>query len=668
MNRFQTINSLLLALLAIAQSAIAQDVTALEEEAVRAAVAKVAPSVVRVETVGGLEKVGKVLIGEGPTTGLIVSPDGYVLSSSFNFAQQPSSILVTLADGTRLPARRVATDHNRMVTLLKVEPMRDLPVPDAAPLADVRVGAWAIAVGRTYEGDEPNVSVGIVSALARIWGKAIQTDAKISPANYGGPLLDIQGRVMGILVPLAPEQAGDAAGVDWYDSGIGFAVSLAQLLELLPRLKSGEDLHAGVLGISLKGKNIYADPAELAIVRPNSPAYKAGLKPGDLIVEVEGQKIERQSQLKSQINPRYAGDTLHVVAMRGDERLERDLQLVDKLLPYDRPFLGVLPLRTIASELVVAVPPAAGQPAVAAPEQPVLVRYVYADSPAAMAGIMSGDAIVAVGGQPVRGFDDLANRIAAGEVGSKLAVKVQRKTESLDLEVTLAVQPTQVPAELPPAYANLPAASGDKPAVGRTSLKIPEFKNDCLVYVPKDYDPRVASGLLVWLHSPAGLKEDELLERWSGLCDTHNVILLAPKAANSSRWTAPELDFIHKTIDQARATYTIDSNRVVAAGVELGGQIAYVLAFANPGLIQGVAAIDAPLSGRMIETDPAHLLAIYTTKAQQGRTSKAIAAGVERLKSLKFPVTLHDLGESGRDLKPEELPELLRWIDTLDRL
>ena len=73
---------------------------------------------------------------------------------------------------------------------------------------------------------QPNVSVGIVSALDRIWGKAIQTDAKISPNNYGGPLVDIAGRVLGVLVPMSPDGSGEVAGVEWYDSGIGFAVPL----------------------------------------------------------------------------------------------------------------------------------------------------------------------------------------------------------------------------------------------------------------------------------------------------------------------------------------------------------------------------------------------------------------------------------------------------------
>ena len=88
----------------------------------------------------------------------------------------------------------------------------------------MRVGQWAIAVGRTFESDRTNMAVGILSALDRIWGKAIQTDAAVSPNNYGGPLVDIQGRVLGVLVPLSPEATDEVAGVDWYDSGIGFAI------------------------------------------------------------------------------------------------------------------------------------------------------------------------------------------------------------------------------------------------------------------------------------------------------------------------------------------------------------------------------------------------------------------------------------------------------------
>ena len=98
----------------------------------------------------------------------------------------------------------------------------------------------------------PSVSVGIISAVGRIWGKAIQTDAKISPINYGGPLIDIEGRVQGILVPASPQGEDVTAGFEWYDSGIGFAIPMEDVLAVLPRLKQGKDLKKGLLGIRMK--------------------------------------------------------------------------------------------------------------------------------------------------------------------------------------------------------------------------------------------------------------------------------------------------------------------------------------------------------------------------------------------------------------------------------
>ena len=226
--------------LGFARALAAQDDISLREErAIQSAVAAVAPSVVRIETLGGLETVGGVLVGTGPTTGLVISPDGYIISSAFNFVQKPTQTLVYLNDGKRLAATIVSTDFNRKLVLLKVE-AKDLPVAVTAPLKDIQVGQWAIAIGRTYgDGTRPNVSAGIISAKNRIWSKAIQTDAKISPGNYGGPLVDIGGRVMGVLAPLAQDNAGasgsasgaaEIAGVDWYDSGIGFAIPIEHVL------------------------------------------------------------------------------------------------------------------------------------------------------------------------------------------------------------------------------------------------------------------------------------------------------------------------------------------------------------------------------------------------------------------------------------------------------
>ena len=127
------------------------DLESLEQKAMAAAVQRVAPSVVGIETIGGLERVKNVLFGTGPTTGLVIDPQGYIVSSAFNFVNKPASILVRLPDGTRKPAKLVATDHNRMIVLLKIEVDRPLPVPEIAAEADLRVGQWCIGVGRTFD-------------------------------------------------------------------------------------------------------------------------------------------------------------------------------------------------------------------------------------------------------------------------------------------------------------------------------------------------------------------------------------------------------------------------------------------------------------------------------------------------------------------------------------
>src|SRR5260221_14055120 len=168
MSRFalnDALSFLLVGCLALSSSGLiaAESLQLREERAMKAAVARVTPSVVRIETVGGLERVGQILIGTGPTTGLVVSTDGFIVSSAFNFVQKPDSILVTLDDGSRHPAKLVATDHSRMLVLLKVETDASLSVPEAVPEKEMRVGQWALAVGRTFEPSQANVSVGIVS-------------------------------------------------------------------------------------------------------------------------------------------------------------------------------------------------------------------------------------------------------------------------------------------------------------------------------------------------------------------------------------------------------------------------------------------------------------------------------------------------------------------------
>ena len=110
-------------------------------------------------------------------------------------------------------------------------------------------GQWTLVAGYGHGSGAPAVSVGILSALDRLDGRAVQTDAKTSPANYGGPLFDVEGRVIGVCVPKAGGDDEEIAGVEWYDSGIGFAIQADYIQQRLPRLKAGRDLQRGFMGV-----------------------------------------------------------------------------------------------------------------------------------------------------------------------------------------------------------------------------------------------------------------------------------------------------------------------------------------------------------------------------------------------------------------------------------
>jgi serine protease Do len=651
---------LAIALVAILASGLvsAQDLHELEEQAVLSALGTVAPSVVKIETLGGLEKVGGVLVGTGPTTGLVVSEDGYVISSAFNFIQQPTSILVTLPSGNRAAAQIVARDHSRMLVLLKVNAKESLTAPQAAPRSEIRTGQWAIAVGRTYDQPEPNLSVGVISAVNRIWGKAIQTDAKISPANYGGPLIDIHGRVLGVLVPLSPQgQGGEVAGAEWYDSGIGFAVPLAEINERLATLKSGKDLHPGLLGVSLKPGDIYAQPAEIAACQVGSPAYKAGLRAGDTIVEIAGTPITRQVQVRHALGPRYAGDNVHVVASRGKEKTERieaEIALAEKLIPYDHPFLGLLPMRDEGAGGVV-------------------VRFVYAGSPAAEAGVKTGDKIVALGETAVADAAQLRTAVANLEPKAKAALKIERGGETLTIEMTPASLPTEIPADLPPARANPPAAvdpAAVPPATGLVEIKLPEEATQCVAYVPANYQPGVPHGLLVVLSAPGPVEKDKLAERWKDVCEARQLIVLAPMSAAADKWQPTETGFVRKTIDDMIGRYNIDATRIAAYGYQAGGAMAYLVGFEHVDRIRAIAAVDSapPPRAKVPDSDPINTLAFYLGTAEKSPAAAGIKALVAKLQAAKLPVTQKSLGDQPRDLSADELAELARWIDTLDRI
>ncbi len=699
-----------------AQPPAGDDLAGLQEKAMQAAVQKVAPSVVQIETSGGTDLIGsgprgpQIRKGTGPTTGLIVAADGYVISSAYNFANKPTAIFIDVpGHKDHYPAKVVATDTTRMVTLLKID-LTGLPVPAAAPKKEIKVGQTVLALGRTWSGGEqpPSVSMGIVSALHRIWGKAIQTDAKVSPVNYGGPLVDIQGRVLGVLVPASPTSQDETAGVEWYDSGIGFAIPLEDVNKVLPKLKEGKDLHRGMLGVQPKTQanprspipgrggmpDIYGTVPVIGTVIPQSAAAVAGLQSGDTITEIDGVKVTRYAQVQNLLGPKYEGDVVAIKVKRGDKELAFNKLTLTGLLPaLAVPFLGVLPMRDD-------------------PELGVEVRYVYPKGPADTAGIKAGDRILTLGPgkAPPRfsGRDEAMTRLGTLLPGSEIKVEVRRPGEDKvrSFTVKLGQMPDTVPDELPEPASRAKALEprktvdkapmppkkeakkdgkkGDKKDEKKDAKKMAEtgllkrtnaaHDHEYWVFVPNNYDPNIAHALVVWLHGPGRGKEreknaDNMVDLWETFCEDNHIIMVGPKAQNDTGWLASESDFVREAINTVLGEYTVDRQRVIAHGFGSGGQMAYRLGFHDRDVIRGVAAAGAVLPLDPRENQSSQRLSFFVVTGDKDPLAKMIEEGKDRLQRRKYPVIFRKVPNMGHQYPDTgTLKELVRWIDSLDRM
>ena len=323
------------------------DVLKATQEAFRAVSERMRPFLVRIETVGGSQPRGAINVGgqddndpdrpaafretlgsrfvvsDGPTTGIIYSTDGLIITSSFNFVRDPVLISVILSDGRRFAADLVARDQVRKIALLKVN-AKGLPVPAWSDPRDLRVGQWAVALGLGFGGDQASITIGIVSAVRRMNNNAFQTDAKLNPGNYGGPVCDIHGRIMGMAVPMG-QRPGELAGLELYDSGVGFALPKHRVDEIVDTLRKGKSFYRGWLGISIDGT--VSDAVGVANVASPSPMEKAGILPGDMILSANGRPLKNFGHLVQALYLIPAGQTAKLRVRRDEEEFEVEVTL-----------------------------------------------------------------------------------------------------------------------------------------------------------------------------------------------------------------------------------------------------------------------------------------------------------------------------------------------------
>ena len=521
---------------------------------IQQAVSRISTAVVRIRVVGASESQKSGGLTSTVTTGLVVSSDGRILTSVFGLTSTPSALFIEDASGNRATAEVVATDHLRKLVLLKCDPSSlQLGTPEIN--TKPAVGAYALAAGRFYPSAGPSISVGIVSAANRIHGLALQTDAKVSPVNYGGPLIDIHGRVLGVLVPLSPQDSETEidAGVEWYDSGIGFAIPIHDALESAARLKAGTDLKRGRLGIGLSSRNPLDPNVEVAAVHPGSPADIAGVQKGDRILAAGDTPTNRIGEFESTVKRMYAGQELSLQILRDNQQMTVSLNLADQLPPAHHGYLGIRPLTSLASDKDDK--PSDGIPVAIVP-----------GSPLASTNIAGSIIIKSINGNNTSDSGLLKKAVTTLKSGQSSIIEYRTAGEDQEVRnasVLCSDRPSQVPRFTDDQIRLLlghPITS-DPPKWDRAELE-KEDSARSWIYAPTKPAENASYGAVVAVTSPDRSSES-ILAVWQATCQLHNLVLIVVKNQDGTLLTREDLDVLHASVTETQQRIPIKASRIV---------------------------------------------------------------------------------------------------------
>ena len=357
-------------------------------------------------------------------SGFIISSDGYILTNN-HMVEDAEKVTVELADGRKFTAEITGTDPDSDIAVIKID-ADDLPYLELADSDTLEVGEWVLAIGNPL-GFSHTVTAGIVSAKGRSVGLAdienfIQTDAAINRGNSGGPLLNLESKVVGMNTAIY-----GATG----NIGIGFAIPVNMAKHAYKQIREGGAVERGFLGISFRditpelatGLDLDKDTKGAVIqeVIEGSAAEKAGLKRYDVVVEFESQTVEKSNQFLNRVAMLSPDTKVEVVVLRDGKRKTFTVKL-GKRPPLDE-IRGDLPADTI-KELgfsVINMTEELAKQLGYEGDSGVVVRAVEAGSQAEQAGIVPGVLIKEVNRQPVRNTKEFNEEIKkAQKKGSAL--------------------------------------------------------------------------------------------------------------------------------------------------------------------------------------------------------------------------------------------------------
>jgi serine protease Do len=349
-------------------------------------------------------------------SGFIINREGYIVTNN-HVVENASDIKVSLSDKEEFDAKVIGRDPKTDVALIKIDAKKDLPAVALGDSGKLRVGEWVIAIGNPF-GLGHTVTTGIVSAKGRTIGAGpyddfIQTDASINPGNSGGPLFNMNGEVVGINTAIV------AAG-----QGIGFAIPINIAKDMLVSLREKGRVVRGWLGVQVQGitpelaKSFGLERergALVADVMPDTPAEKAGIERGDIIVEFNGRKIEEMNDLPRVVasTPPNA-DVPMKLLRKGQEKVVH--VKVAEMKEERAAASGGGTLEESVGMTVQELTPEIARSLRVTDTKGLVVTDVEEGSPADEAGIRRGDLIVEVNQRKVENLRDY--RAALGRVGS----------------------------------------------------------------------------------------------------------------------------------------------------------------------------------------------------------------------------------------------------------
>jgi serine protease Do len=362
----------------------------------------------------------------GIGSGFIISPDGYILTNA-HVVDGVKEVHVKLTDRREFTAKVVGTDAKTDVALIKID-ARNLPTVHTGSAKNVQVGQWVVAMGSPF-GFENSLTAGVVSAKSRSlpgdgYVPFIQTDVAVNPGNSGGPLFDLNGNVIGINSQIYSRSGGYM--------GLSFAIPIDVAMHVKDELAKNGHVTRGRIGVAIQEVNqslaqSFGLPkpagALVSSVENGSPAARAGIKPGDVIVSWNGTPIDESAELPALVADTPPGKTAQVTLWRGGA--EQSLAVS----------VGGMPAEKVARGNDTKPQANSGKLGVAVEQSEQGLVVADASGLAARAGVQAGDVILAVNNQPVKSVEQL--RHAVDQAGKHVALLVQREDARLYVPIDL---------------------------------------------------------------------------------------------------------------------------------------------------------------------------------------------------------------------------------------